>query len=175
MIDHKKLYEGLRIAPFVGGLSLGQVAGINAILDCWEATYRILDPRFIACSLATTYWETDKTMQPIEEYGHGHGRSYGTATGPWHQVYDGRGDVQLTWEANYAHATKRLRELGVIDASVDLEKNPELALRPDIAAKILVVGMVEGWFTGKKLGDYFNTMTNDPVGSRRIINGTDLA
>jgi putative chitinase len=33
--------------------------------------------------------------------------------------------------------------------------------------------MVEGWFTGKKLSDYFGGGRYEPVGARRIINGTD--
>ena len=54
-------------------------------------------------------------------------------------------------------------------------KTPALAMRPDVAAAILFYGMVEGWFTGKKLADYFGPGRNDPVGARRIINGTDKA
>ena len=34
-------------------------------------------------------------------------------------------------------------------------------------------GMEQGWFTGKKLGDYFSADTDDPVNARRIINGND--
>ena len=49
---------------------------------------------------------------------------------------------------------------------------------PDIAAKIMRDGMVEGWFTGKRLGDYlqgsFATLVQYQ-GARRIINGTDKA
>jgi len=109
-------------------------------------------------------------MQPIEEIGHGAGHPYGLPTGPWHKVYDGNGDVQLTWEANYKMATLRLRAHGVIDDTVDLERNPELARDPEIAAAILVLGMLEGWFTGKKLSDF-----PDFINKRRVVNGTDKA
>jgi putative chitinase len=34
-------------------------------------------------------------------------------------------------------------------------------------------GMAEGWFTGKKLGEYFNEERDDPVNARQIINGND--
>ncbi len=84
-------------------------------------------------------------MQPIEEIGKGKGRTYGP-TGFW-----GRGYVQLTWETNYAKATKRLRELGLIDADVDFVKTPDLVMKPEYALPILFVGMNEGWFTGRKL------------------------
>jgi hypothetical protein len=36
-------------------------------------------------------------------------------------------------------------------------------------------GMERGSFTGKKLADYFNDKNTDPVGARKIINGTDRA
>ena len=48
-------------------------------------------------------------------------------------------------------------------------------MRPDYAAKILFTGSVDGWFTKKKLSDYFSDSKSDPVGARRIINGTDRA
>ena len=34
--------------------------------------------------------------------------------------------------------------------------------------------MVEGWFTGKKLSDYFNEKT-DYINARKIVNGLDKA
>jgi putative chitinase len=34
-------------------------------------------------------------------------------------------------------------------------------------------GMAEGWFTGRKLGQYFNDDEDDPVNARQIINGND--
>jgi putative chitinase len=34
-------------------------------------------------------------------------------------------------------------------------------------------GMCAGWFTGKKLSDYFNDSYADPVGARKIINPDD--
>jgi hypothetical protein len=83
-------------------------------------------------------------------------------------VYYGRGFVQLTWYDNYVRMGK---ELGV-----DLASYPDLALQPAIAAQILVVGMVKGMFTGKKLSDYIsNDGMNDYWNARRIVNGTDRA
>jgi putative chitinase len=54
-------------------------------------------------------------------------------------------------------------------------KKARTALRPDIAAEIMRTGMVEGWFTGVKLSDFFNDKRNDAVNARRIINGLDHA
>ena len=59
---------------------------------------------------------------------------------------------------------------------VDLVANPDLALEPAIAYRILATGMREGWFTGKKLADYLRQgRAPDYVGARRIINGQDRA
>lgn len=75
--------------------------------------------------------------------------------------------VQITGRNNYTNWGKKL--------GIDLVGNPELAERPEIAAKILVGGMNEGSFTGKGLDDYINGSKTDFVGARRIVNGTDKA
>jgi putative chitinase len=33
--------------------------------------------------------------------------------------------------------------------------------------------MAEGWFTGERLGSYFNANVDDPINARTIINGHD--
>ena len=81
--------------------------------------------------------------------------------------YKGRGYVQITGRNNYTNWGKKL--------GIDLVGNPELAERPEIAAKILVGGMKGGSFTGKGLDDYINGSKTDFVGARRIVNGTDKA
>ncbi|RWA81495.1 MAG: carboxypeptidase [Mesorhizobium sp.] len=115
--------------------------------------------------LATSFWETARTMKPVveaywktEDWRRKNLRYY-----PWF----GRGFAQLTWEANYKKAAA---ELGV-----PFDKDPTLALDPTNAAKIAVTGMREGWFTGKKLADYIDLQHSDFIGARRIINGTDKA
>jgi predicted chitinase len=82
---------------------------------------------------------------------------------PWY----GRGFVQLTWEDNYKFAEEQL--------GVALTERPELALDPGIACEIIVTGMREGWFTGKKLSDYIDLKRSGFKQARRIINGTDKA
>ncbi|MFG7490133.1 hypothetical protein [Methylorubrum rhodesianum] len=163
-LNRAAFYAAVRASLFGGRLTASQVAGMDAILD---AAPTLLGTTSLGYALATTFHETARTMQPIEEYGRGKGKSYGP-TGFW-----GRGFVQLTWDTNYAKATARLRQLGYLRADEDLVKTPKLAMRLDLAAPILFVGMAEGWFTGKKLADYFGGGRYDPVGARRIINGTD--
>ncbi|MCP3972048.1 MAG: hypothetical protein GY717_17325 [Rhodobacteraceae bacterium] len=82
---------------------------------------------------------------------------------PWY----GRGFVQLTWERDYHKAGT---ELGV-----DLTTDPAKVMQPEISAEILVIGSLEGWFTGKKLADYITLQRPNYRGARRIINGTDKA
>jgi putative chitinase len=157
VIDRKVFFDTVRGSLFKGGLSQPEVNGISAILDEWEKR-SLSDLRWLAYMLATTFHETAGTMQPIREFGRGRGTKYGT-------TYYGRGFVQLTWETNYAKASKVV--------GVDLVKFPDRALMLPVAATILFDGMINGWFTGKKLADYISGATCDYEGARRIINGTD--
>lgn len=163
--DRGRFFASIR--PLFGRLNDVQVDGLNYLLDAWETQYPSGSLKYLAYCLATTFHETAETMLPIEEYGKGRGRKYGP-TG-----FYGRGYVQLTWDYNYEKASKRLKELFGIE--VDLVKKPELALDPKLAALILYVGSIEGWFTGKKLSDYFRDGVANPTDARRIINGTDKA
>ncbi|MEZ5932674.1 MAG: LysM peptidoglycan-binding domain-containing protein [Alphaproteobacteria bacterium] len=81
--------------------------------------------------------------------------------------FKGRGYVQITGRANYQDWSNRL--------GVDLVGNPERAEDPDIAAQILVRGMKDGTFTGRRLDDYINASGTDFRNARRTVNGTDRA
>lgn len=164
-MNRAKLFDGIR--PLFGGkMTASQVAGVEAILDEWDRR-GLNDLRWLAYMLATTQHETAATMQPIEEYGRGKGKKYGQKDSVTGEVYYGRGFVQLTWKQNYAKAA------GIVGE--DLVHEPDLAMRMDIATRILFEGMVGGWFTGKSLGDYFVGAKTDWVNARRIINGLDKA
>lgn len=172
MLDRKTFFDHVRKPLFGGSLTAEQVQGMDAIFDACPAALPT-DP--LAYVLATTIHETARTMQPIKEYGFGKGRAYGKPAGPYKQIYAGRGYVQLTWHAGYKNASDKLKKLGVLKPDEDLERTPDLALRPDIAAAILFHGSIEGWFTGKKLSDYFGHGKSNPKAARAIINGTDKA
>jgi hypothetical protein len=167
MIDRDRFFAQARDAPFGGTMHQGQVDGCNAILDAWEARADFVDQRWLAYMLATAKWETNHTMQPVEEIGRGRGRPYGAPDPDTGKIYYGRGYVQLTWKANYA----RMKLL----TGGDFLSHPELALEPKIAAVILFEGMRGGMFTGVGLPRYFNDKVDDPVNARRIVNGTDHA
>jgi putative chitinase len=76
--------------------------------------------------------------------------------------YRGRGFVQITGYDNYKKFSQLL--------NVDLNANPDLAKDIKIGAKILVVGMIEGMFTGRKLSGYINSGKIDYFNARDIIN-----
>ena len=79
--------------------------------------------------------------------------------------FRGRGYVQITGRVNYRDWSQR--------AGVDLIANPDrVASDPSLAAKILVQGMRDGTFTGKKLADYVRPGEEpDFYNARAIING----
>ena len=165
-------------ALFSGRITQNQIDGLNFKRTAWEKS-GLTDIRWLAYMLATSYHETAQTMQPIEEYGKGRGKPYGQKlrhdrkpyTFP-DKLYYGRGDVQLTWYENYEAMGKLL--------GIPLLEQPELALKPDISAQIMIEGMTKGKsnrgdFTGASLENYFSATKNDPVHARRIINGLDKA
>jgi putative chitinase len=178
-MNRTAFFNAVRRHPFGGSLSQGQVNGLNALLDAAPAS---MDARQLAYVLATTFHETARTMQPIKEHG---GTAYFTrmydirgdrpnvarALGNLNPGdgarYAGRGYVQITGRTNYARASEIL--------GLDLIGNPDLALDPDYAARILFDGMRAGWFTGRRLDQYFNDNVDDPLNARRIVNGTDRA
>lgn len=165
MTDLTKFFAAVRAKPFGGTLSQPQVDGLNVLLTTGAG---LTVPAQLAYVLATAYHETAHTMQPIAEYGHGKGHPYGKVDNSGKAPY-GRGYVQLTWRPNYVRADAELGLAGKLAADYDL------AMQPDIAAKIIVMGMVKGWFTGKKLNDYIGPDHADFYDARRIVNGLDKA
>ena len=168
-IDRQAFFAQVRAKLYGGSLPQSAVDGLNAIMDTWEAAPPPPgDLRWLAYMMGTAYHETAKTIGPIAEYGKGKGRPYGQPDPPGSGlIYYGRGLVQLTWRANYLKAQN---ELGIACVA-----NPDLVLQLQNAVPIMFRGMEEGWFTGKKLGNYFSPTVEDWVNARRIINGLDRA
>lgn len=124
------------------------------------------DFRKLAYIIATA-WHESKLLTIKEIRGTVGSDLYNLQEKYWNTGYFGRGFVQLTHKANYEKMGKRL--------NIDLVNNPELALVKNNAADILVIGMMEGIFTGKKLNDYINNTQADYFTARKIVNGTDRA
>lgn len=171
MILTKGGFDVIRNA--LGRLTESQVNEFNFLVAEFDKDKSITYPQ-AAYMLATTWHETATTMLPIEEYGKGKGRKYGhkfDIDGSIYKgldhIYYGRGYVQLTWISNYADAKKKL--------GIDFVNHPEYALKREYAVKILITGMKEGWFTGRKLSDYIHQSKKDYQAARKIINGTDKA
>lgn len=175
-------FSTLRMGLLGPTLSQEEVSGCEAILAAakgWPVSWA-------AYALATAYHETAHSMQPVKEFGgdayfrrmydiEGNRPSVARALGnlqPGDGVkFAGRGYVQLTGRANYARAASELGE--------PLVETPDLAMRPDLAAKILRAGMSQGWFTARKLSNYLPAKgpATQPqfVAARKIINGLDRA
>ncbi|NTJ63547.1 hypothetical protein G6M50_38035 [Agrobacterium rhizogenes] len=199
-MDRAKVFASVGSTMFGGHLSQSQVNGIEAILDGCDIS-GVTDLRQVAYILATPMIETGGSFIPISEnlnysaaglretfpkyftaaqavaYAHQPqriaNRAYANRMGNSDEASGdgwrnrGRGYCQITGHDNYAKFSKLL--------GVDLVSNPDLAMSDDIAAKIIVVGMRDGIFTGHKLSNYFEPDSADWVGARRIINGQDKA
>ena len=171
-IDRQKFFDGYTSA--FGDLNDSQRAGLEALLAAAEADGDITDIRWLAYMFATVKHECAGTWKPIEEYGKGKGRKYGTpvtVTDPegrsYSNAYYGRGYVQLTWDYNYRNMGKVLGNR--------LLYEPQLALDAGVAYRILSHGMRNGSFTGARLSRFIDGDACDYKNARKIINGLDQA
>lgn len=178
-MDRRIFFDAVRGSVFRGRLSQTRVDGLNHLLDVWKRDCTGPDAQLAYC-LATSFHETAHTMTPVREtlaksdaqavrrldaaYAAGRlkvSRPY------WRDGFFGRGHVQLTHKANYAKMGSML--------NVDLVGDPGLALDPDISARILFAGMLQGAFTGKRLDRYVSATRRDFRSARRVVNGMDRA
>lgn len=178
MVLTKASFDYLR--SVIGSLSQSQVDGLNFLVSKMkQAGFTYPEAAY---GLATVYIETGKTFQPVVERGSvSYFDKYDTgklaaALGNTPQKdgdgykYRGRGYVQITGDRNYKLFGKLL--------DVDLLGNPDLALDPEIAVKIMTHGMLNGSFTGvgfrrKRPVSRYNL--HQYIQARNIINGTDRA
>jgi putative chitinase len=198
-ILNKNFFDKVRISLFSGKLTEKQVSSLNDIFEAWLEIDGE-DLRLLAYSLATTYHEVGSALTPISEnlnysakrmtevwpsrfptiasakpyennpqklgtfvYG---GRLGNNKTGDGY-TYRGRGYSQITGKVNYEKFSKLLK--------IDLVNKPELAMEPKNAAKILILGIRDGIFTGRKFSDYKTYETSRPTvnadSSRKTNNG----
>ena len=181
MRDPATFFAALRPAPFAR-LSRSQVDGIQSLIQAMAGAGWPL--ACAAYGLATAAHETARTLQPIREKGGeaylkrmydiegarpAKARELGNDRPGDGVLYAGRGYVQLTGKANYRKAGVRL--------GLDLVREPDAALIPEIAGRILVWGMAEGWFSGRRLAAFLPASGRATFEmfrrARRIVNGTD--
>ncbi|CDN47055.1 chitinase [Neorhizobium galegae] len=179
-------FDLVRTKLFKGRLATGQVEGLTAILDGWQARVGQDEAQPLAYVLATAFHETAATMQPVRETlassdrsaiarleeAFAAGRLGSVKTPYWRLDADGkswlgRGLVQLTHRRNY--------EAMSAVTGIDLVADPGRAMEMPVSVAILIEGMRRGSFTGRKLGDYFGRGRTDWLGARKIINGNDRA
>lgn len=122
----------------------------------------VTDPRQIAYILATAQHETRNFTAPEEDFGRDQARKLGYRGG---EEYYGRGYVHLTHKDNYERMDR------VLGLNGTLVRDPDLAKDPEIAARIMVIGMRDGLFTGRRLDQYIDADTHDLHNARRTVNG----
>ena len=183
-INRGQFFDVVREEVTGGKLNQGQVDGCRAVLDYWEKAWAKSDDRWLAYMLGTAYHESAHTMQPVRETRASTDeraieilwKYYTAGKLPWvkkpywdkdgqGKSWLGRGLVQLTHKSNYEKMTKA--------TGIDLVGNPRKAMEMDAAVKVLVVGCIDGHFTGKKLKDYFHGETADWKNARRVITGPE--
>jgi hypothetical protein len=183
LVDRTYFFANFPSGKLYGkALSPSRKKGFLAIFDVWDAIPEYDYPEWLAYALATAWHETVATMQPVREalkktdqeayeavtaYCKKQGKSNYAARLGNGKSYYGRGYVQLTHAANYMNAGKRL---GFGDA---LYADPDRVMDPEVAAKIMLTGMIEGMFRPKygTLIDYFNSNEQRWFDARDLING----
>jgi len=97
-------------------------------------TQQSVDPLVMIGAMATVRVEVGRGFKPIEEIASGDAYEWRTSLGNTQKgdgrKYKGRGYIQLTGRANYDFYGRKL--------GIDLVNKPELALDPDISARIFV-------------------------------------
>lgn len=179
---------------FGTSLSQKQKAGIEAILDAFDVVGDGCRST-LSYSLATPYHETGRKMEPVRE---GFAKTdagarravanlakkrgpksavarYAKPAGPYGHVYYGRGYPQLTFHENYVKASAA--------AGTDLEKNPDAMLDPVVSGRVLLRGLIEGWWNASGKGVKHYEMLDGRPGftraeaaeARRTVNVQDNA
>ena len=191
-------FASVRASLFGGALTQGQVNGLNAVADAF-AEHGDGDIRKLAYCLATKYHEVGEAMAPkvesltytsasriravwpsrfktladaapyvrqpqkLANFVYGDRADLGNDRPNDGWTYRGRGDAQLTGKGRYARFSALV--------GYGLVGNPELLLDVKIAAAVLVIGLVRGEFTGRRLADG----VPDFVAARACVNGDGRA
>lgn len=171
MMDKGKFYSVVRKELFGGKIKPSQLDLMEPLLDGIIAAKWPLSHASYA--FATSFHETNQ-FNTLREMGNAAyfkryegRRDLGNIHTGDGVKYFGRGYVQLTGRNNYQKAGTYLR--------YNLLDDPDAAMRPILAVRILIWGMSNGVYTGKKNSTYLDKSPPDYLNARRIINGTDKA
>ena len=128
----KPIFDGRTVAT--------QRLGIHAIVTAWNKDHISEHEKVLAFVLAVVAHETARTMLPTEGE-------------PNDQTnFVGRGYIHL----------RSANQMGMFgqQLGLDLHQNPQLQLHPDVAARVLLLGLLEGWFTGFRAQQFFSKSTS---------------
>lgn len=193
-IDYDKFFEKYQYY-FGENVSRETMKGYTAMLEYWNKAVKEeeLHPNWLPYCLASAYHETGwkSRLIPCREgwkktdesavahvkwlYANGYTSAVDSRGNPYYveaengKVFFGRGLIQLTWERNYRFMGQRQ---GVGTLFYD---DPDQLLTLKYSVPTLYIGMIEGLFTGRRLGQYINAKKTDYYNARRIVNGTDKA
>ncbi|WP_415770304.1 hypothetical protein [Pseudomonas sp. LB3P38] len=153
--------------------------GINYIFDEIERVpHRTSNLKQVAYVIGTAYRESEGSMLSTtkeklwcltEESCRAMGKElkkYAKIDPKTNKNYVGRGYAQLTWSENYLKFGKLLS----LTPNTALYINPDLAMDPEIAARILTIGMYRGEFTKYKLENFFSNSKEEWIKARKIVN-----
>lgn len=201
-MNSANFYDLIRKTVFGGSLTRPQVIGIDALLSSCD-DLGVSDSRHRAYILATPMIETGGSFAPIVEslnysisaltskFGSrittAQANQYGrTAQHAADQVAIGNIIYGGEWGLRNLGNTKpgdgyRFRGRGLVQTTgrrlyelFGYADNPDAVCDVKVSATIMVRGMRDGIFTGKRLSDYLGKST-DWIGARRTVNGTDRA
>lgn len=164
-IDKGLFFKNFGIA--FGSISTKKLDALTKFIELTNKNFSEFTVNQWAYAYATTHHETNATFEPVKEAYWVKNADDWRRKNLRYYPYYGRGFVQLTWLENYILFSRFL--------GVDIVDKPDKVMDFGLSFKVMVHGMKNGTFTGKKLSDYISNLKADYVGARRVINGTDKA
>lgn len=199
------LFPAIRkYVPNLVHLTQNQVDGIRLLTEDIDRKCPGMSVQYAAYMMATVQRETGALFQPVREgftkdndhavaavtrlFEEGRIKhNYALPDPITGQNYYGRGVVQITSKDNYVKGdvmlkttypdvVEKIKEHNLL-GEFSLVNDPDFALIPAVASALLIGGMLQGMYTGKKLSDFDNKGPNGSyayIGARTIINGLNM-
>jgi len=161
-------------------LSQSQKSNIDKIIDYYDEN-SMMNLRCFASLLAQIRVESANTYNSIREYGSYKYFKYligklGIKTLQQAWEYRGFGHIQITGIINFNNFTEILSEKygEFVNVWKIANDNVDTNYRFKISLDIAFIGCENGYFTGKKLGDYFTDSKTDWFNARRVVNPGEI-